>query len=199
MYPTFTINRLKRQFGLTFVESAQTVIQPATDIRASEYLQQAMERNLDLALGIGTEKARSELIIAPILVEVREFYQRQVSLFSGREFNINEDEGLTGYCDFLISRSPELLEVTAPVMVIVEAKKDSLNSGIPQCIASMVAAQQFNQSQENKVETVYGAVTTGKLWKFVALSQNKVSIDLNEYAIPPLETVLAFLTAMVGS
>jgi len=196
-YQKFTTNRLKRQFGLTFVEGSQPVITPV-EVSPSNYIQQTIERNLDLALGTGTEKVRSELIIAPILVEVREFYKRQVSLFSGKEFNVNEDEDLTGYCDFLLSRSPELLEITAPVMVIVEAKQDALNPGIPQCVAAMVAAQQFNEAQGNEVPTIYGAVTTGKLWKFVALTHSTVNIDLNEYAIPPLEEVLSFLVAMAA-
>jgi len=42
-----------------------------------------------LALAIGTEKARSEMIIAPVLIEVRRQMQRKISLFSGVDFPVD--------------------------------------------------------------------------------------------------------------
>ena len=35
----------------------------------------------------------------------------------------------------------------APVVVVVEAKNENMKQGIIQCIAEMVAAQQFNQQR----------------------------------------------------
>jgi hypothetical protein len=195
-YQKFTIAKLKKQFGLKFHEQTSPLVTPQP-IQASDHLQETIRRNLDLALSTGTEKIRSELIVAPLLVEVREHYQQRISLFSGKEFNVDEDAGLNGYCDFLISGSPELLEITEPVMVIVEAKQDSLNLGIPQCVSAMIAAQQFNQLQGHPLPRIYGASTTGKLWKFFALEETTVSIDLNEYALPPVETILSFLVTMM--
>ncbi|MBW4616672.1 MAG: hypothetical protein KME21_26190 [Desmonostoc vinosum HA7617-LM4] len=195
-YQKFTIAKLKKQFGLKFYEGRSQVIQPQA-IAPSDYLRETIRRNLDLALGVGTEKIRSELIVAPLLVEIREHFEQKISIFSGKEFNVDDDAGLNGYCDFLISGSPELLEITDPVLVIVEAKQDSLNAGIAQCVAAMVAAQQFNEVQGNPIQTIYGASTTGKLWKFIALDKTTVTIDLNEYTLPPLEDVLSFLAAMM--
>jgi hypothetical protein len=195
-YQKFTIAKLKKQFGLKFYEVRSQVIQPQA-IAPSDYLRETIRRNLDLALGVGTEKIRSELIVAPLLVEIREHFEQKISIFSGKEFNVDDDAGLNGYCDFLISGSPELLEITDPVLVIVEAKQDSLNAGIAQCVAAMVAAQQFNEIHGNLIQPVYGASTTGKLWKFIALDKTTVTIDLNEYTLPPLEEVLSFLAAMM--
>jgi hypothetical protein len=195
-YQKFSIAKLKKQFGLRFEEGQTPVIQPQA-IAPSDYLQETVRRNLDLALGVGTEKIRSELLVAPMLVELREHFQKQISIFSGKEFNVDEDAGLNGYCDFLVSGSPELLEITEPVLVIVEAKQDSLNLGIPQCVAAMVAAQQFNELQGNPMRRVYGASTTGKLWKFIALEETTVTVDLAEYPMPPLETILSLLAAMM--
>jgi hypothetical protein len=56
---------------------------------------------------------------------------------------------LSGVCDFLISRSPEQLLIEAPVIVIVEAKKQNLKGGWGQCIAEMVAAQRFTPPKSN--------------------------------------------------
>ncbi|WP_338043173.1 hypothetical protein [Okeania hirsuta] len=85
------------------------------------------------------------MIISPIIVELRKYFNRQISLFSGTEFNVDKSKGLTGRCDFIISYSPKQLEVTAPVVKIVEAKNDNIKSGLAQCIAEMVAAQLFNR------------------------------------------------------
>ncbi len=195
-YQEFTIAQLKKQFALQFREVRSPIVQPQP-IVPSDYLRETIRRNLDLALGVATEKIRSELIVAPLLVEIREHFEQKISIFSGKEFNVDEDAGLNGYCDFLISGSPELLEITHPVLVIVEAKQDSLNAGIAQCVAAMVAAQQFNDIQGNSFQPVYGASTTGKLWKFMALDKMIVKIDLNEYPLPPLEEVLSFLVVMM--
>ena len=76
-----------------------------------------------------------------MLLELRRIFDRKISFFSGIEFNIDKERGLNGFCDFLISCSPEQLFVKAPVIAIVEAKNENIMSGIGQCIAEMVAAQ----------------------------------------------------------
>ena len=50
----------------------------------------------------------------------------QIGLFSGNDFTVDPAAGLNGWVDFLISLSPEQLEIEAPVAVIVEAKKQEL-------------------------------------------------------------------------
>lgn len=75
-----------------------------------------LEQTLPLA-SVGSEKARSELIISPILIEVRRIFNQEISIFSGEDFTVDELSGLNGICDFLISRSPEILSIEAPVIV----------------------------------------------------------------------------------
>jgi len=72
----------------------------------------------------------SEMIIAPILIEVRKQLQSQFILFSGIDFNVDLEKGLTGFCGFIISSSSELLFVSAPVMMLVEAKKEDILAGL---------------------------------------------------------------------
>jgi hypothetical protein len=76
------------------------------DHAISPLLQMLLEENVPLALAINTEKARSELIVTPILLEVWRLMRREISLFSGIEFNVAPDRGLNGVCDFILSRSP---------------------------------------------------------------------------------------------
>ena len=128
---------------------------------------------------------------------VKEALNNEISLFSGEEFNVEAETGLTGICDFILSCSKEQLFVKAPVAMLVEAKKENLKVGLGQCIAEMVAAQKFNQKAKNSISTIYGTVTTGTFWRFLKLEENTVTIDLTEYPLPPIESVFNQLISMV--
>ncbi len=52
-----------------------------------------------------------------------------VNLFQGVEFTVDEAKGLKGICNFIITKSPEVLIITAPVIAIVEAQKEDINAG----------------------------------------------------------------------
>src|SRR5205085_3675262 len=121
----------------------------------------------------------------------------RISLFSGVEFNVDVEQGLRGVCDFLLSLSPEQLAIEAPVVTIVEAKNENVKQGIVQCVAEMLAAQRFNEDRENGIHTVFGAVTTGSVWKFLRLSGAIASIDRNEYHISQVERIVGILVAML--
>ncbi|MEB3282901.1 MAG: hypothetical protein VKK42_28670 [Lyngbya sp.] len=196
VYGEFTLRKVKQAFGLTTVEGSG-FFPPLEPIFPSEMLSAFLEESLPLAVAMGSEKARSELIISPILVEVRKILNRKVSLFSGEDFSVDASVGLTGVCDFLISRSPEQLTIEAPAVVIIEAKKADLNSGIGQCIAEMVAAQKFNVENNQPIATIYGSVTSGTAWRFLKLEEQTVTIDLRDYPLPPTEVILGILVWMV--
>ena len=122
-----------------------------------------------------------------------------MSLFSGREFNVDAARGLSGYCDFLISRSPEQLVIESPVIALVEAKNDNIQSGLGQCMAETIAAQIFNQRQENDIQTIYGVVTTGSIWKFFKLEGIAIEIDTSEYFINNVGKILGILIKFIES
>jgi hypothetical protein len=198
-YKNFTtIGKVKEAFGLTTVEGVCFL--PNIDvITPSATLTAFLEESLPLAVATGSEKARSEMIISPVLIEVRKILQRQVSLFSGEEFDVDAEVGLNGFCGFLISRSPEQLEIEAPVVIIVEAKKADLKSGIGQCVASMVAAQRFNSMKNNLIPAIYGCVSSGTQWRFMKLEEKIVTIDFTDYPLSPVGQILATLVWMVES
>lgn len=182
-----TINQVKASFDLNIsLINLFTQIEP---IEPSEYLKITLKRNLQVAFDNDTEKARSELIIAPLLIEIKEIFNGNVSLFSGRDFNVDIANGLNGFCDYILSASEFTLEIEAPVIAIVEAKNESTNVGLGQCIAEMVAAQRFNQARDRNTQSIYGAVTTGRLWRFLTLSEQTVLIDKEELVIEDPEDV----------
>jgi hypothetical protein len=195
-YSQFTIDVISETFGFTISER----IGIFTDVPAVDYstiLAQTLKEYIPLAVAIATEKARSEFIIAPILFELKKQLVNRISLFSGKEFNVAPEQGLSGFCDFLISLSPEQLFIQAPVVTIVEAKNDNIQLGLGQCIAEMIAAKLFNERKENKIEIIYGVVTTGSVWKFMRLIEERIEVDLDEYFIQDIGKILGILRSFV--
>ena len=121
-YSQFSVEQIKTNFGITLTRTVDLFADIA-EIEPSSFLKETLQFNLPLALEINSEKARSELIVAPILVAIKKLLPERMSLFSGREFNVDAARGLSGYCDFLISRSPEQLVIESPVIALVEAQK----------------------------------------------------------------------------
>ena len=196
-YSEFTLDKIVKAFNLKTSERIN-LFADTLAIECSSFLIQTLKYNVSLALAINTEKARSELIIAPILLELRRQLQDRISLFSGTEFNIAPELGLNGTCDFLISQDPELLFIRSPVVALVEAKKENINSGLGQCVAEMVAAQIFNEQEGNNLSTIYGVVTSGNIWKFLKLEAQVISIDAVEYYLQDLPKILGILVSFVS-
>ena len=196
-YEGFTLKLLIERFGLTItqVNHLYATIAP---IVPSDLLVAVLDRGLPLVISKGTEKARSEHVIAPILLEVREILKRTIAVFSGVAFNVDRKLGLHGFCDFLISQNPLLLEIQAPVLMLAEAKKEDLPSGVPQCLAEMIAAQRFNEARGQAREKIFGVVTSGTDWRFLQLEGTQATLDLREYTISEIEEILGILVFMVS-
>lgn len=195
-YRNFDLKKVQRELGVTLREN-QNVFSDIQGVPISPTLDTILRENIPLARAINTEKARSELIIANILVEVRKILQHNVSLFSGIEFNVDMEKGLNGFCDFILSASQEQLLLNSPVVAIVEAKNENIIGGLGQCIAEMVAASMFNKAEGNDVMSVYGAVTTGTAWRFMKMQGLDVLIDLDEYPIEHPGKIIGILLEMV--
>jgi len=196
-YSDFTLQEVVQRFQLV-LEEQHNLFGIVPEVIPGDFLCAILDENVPLALALSTEKARSELMIAPVLVEVRKLAHRQISLFSGADFPVDATQGLTGVCDFLIAQSREQFFIHAPVVVIVEAKNENFKVGLGQCSATMMAAQCFNARAGTGLTTIYGAVTTGNVWKFLQLEEHTLFIDLPEYHIERVGKILGILLTMVG-
>jgi hypothetical protein len=196
-YSDFTVGKVKHTFGIETIEG-KTFFPLIVPVMPSSTLLEILDETLPLAVASPSEKAKSELLISPILVEVRKYLKRRVSLFSGQDFPVDASVGLVGICDFLISRSTEQLEVESPVIVLVEAKKADINSGMGQCMAEMEAARRFNEQAGETAKPIYGCVTSGLLWRFLKLDGNQMTVDLKDYSLDPLGDLLGKLVWMCG-
>ncbi len=211
-YNNFTVEEAEDKFGLVF--RSNHFIPELKPIFPSDWLTETLSRMLPVARVAGSEKARSEFIIAPILMELKRLANDEISIFSGKEFNVDKELGLNGVCDFLISKSPDQVKLSAPILALVEAKKGVLEDGWGQpatqdsketfeqsvavCIAEMFAARKFNESREKPIDFIYGIVTSGSLWHFLQLRENLILFDPNEYSLSPIEQLLAVMNWMVG-
>ena len=195
-YSNFTLETVRKAFDIEEVDIAG-LFSESEPMAPSELLTAVLARNVPLATAIGTEKAKSEMIVADVLVELREQLNLSISLFSGIDFNVDSENGLVGVCDFLISLSPVQFVLEAPVIVLVEAKKDDLEVGLGQCVAEMIAAQYFNAERGNDVLCIYGAITSGREWRFLKLEGKKLYIDMTVYPITQCDKILGVLADMV--
>jgi len=196
-YSEFTLESVQKTFQLETVRSVG-IFSEMEPVVPSAYLTTGLARKASLATAIGTEKARSEMIVADVLVELLEHFDRRISLFSGIDFNVDAEKGLTGVCDFLVSLSPEQFYLEAPVIILVGAKNLDLKLGIGQCVAEMVAAQHFNTEKGNDISYVYGASTTGIDWQFFKLEAKCLHIDMATYTLERCDRILGILSSMVA-
>ena len=195
-YSNFTLETVQKTFQLDTVRS-KGLFSEIEPVLPSTYLTTGLEKKAPLATAIGTEKVRSELIVADVIVELLEHFDYRISFFSGIELNVDAEAGLTGVCDFLVSLSPEQFYLESPIIALVEAKNLDLKLGLGQCVAEMLAAQRFNAERGNDISTVYGASTTGVEWLFLKLEGKCLQLDMSTYTIERCDRILGILSSMV--
>ena len=196
-YSNFTLETAQKTFQLETVRS-KGLFSEIEPVIPSAYLTTGLKKKAPLATAIGTEKVRSELIVADVIVELLEHFDYRISFFSGIEFNVDAEKGLSGVCDFLVSLSPEQFYLEAPIIALVEAKNLDLKLGLGQCVAEMLAAQRFNAERGNEIPYIYGASTTGVDWIFLKLEGKCLHIDMTIYQIAQCDRILGILSSMVA-
>ncbi len=148
--------------------------------------------------GICTEKAKSEFIIAPLLLELRHLTGRRFSVFSGMELNVHKGRGLNGSCDFVLTKGGNQHLREAPIIGILEAKtEDFSRQGIGQCIAAMYAAQIRNAKSGWAAPRVFGARTTGRSWQLLRLEGSTLAVDRDAFRPAGLPEMLGGVLAQI--
>ena len=198
-YNNFTLDSVKNQFKLKITDERFCESLPLVEPQPS--MLDIFNQSFRLAEVARTEKAKSELLVSPILVEARRLTNERVQLFSGEEFDVDRERGLNGFCDFLFSKSENPFTIDAPVLMLVVgaacpqdiAKRGEIETGLGQCVAEMLAAQFYNQSQEQSTPVIYGCVTSGTIWQFLKLEGSSVTIDPTNYFVVPVQKILGIL------
>ena len=188
------LDQIPNQLGITLkAESELYTHIPNSDV--SPWFTETIKRSYIKAIRINTENARQALIVDPVLIELSQ--QCNISFFLENSFNVDSHKGLTGNPDGIITKSENQLYISSPVVVLVEAKKSDLGSGLAQCIAEMEAARLFNEKAENSITTIYGIVTDGALWQFLSLSDNTATIDSYLYSFGSGQKIIAIIKSFL--
>ena len=197
-YSNFTLTEVIEKFDLLLVNSR--LFEGLLPIAPSVWLNETLNLGLDFALKSGSEKARSEFIVAPILLEMERINDQKFAIYSGMNLDADKERGLSGECDFILSKGAIAYTIQTPIFALVEAKKNDVESGLGQCIAQMFGAQVVNlrHNQKEQIDTVYGCVTTGERWQFMKLSGQVVSIDVDRYYINEIEKIIGCLQAILS-
>src|SRR5437763_9292233 len=191
-YSEFTLEAVERQFGIVTQEAALFPDSPAAQV--PDWLPGWLARGTRLALL--SEKSRSEFIVVPILLAARELSGDQLAIYSGQRLDVDPEKGLVGECDFILAVGPALPPLHAPVMTVVEAKKNDIEIGLGQCIAQMVAARKFNDAAGRAESPVYGCVTSGETWQFLRLADRAALLNRDRFYLDNVAGILGVLGAI---
>ncbi len=197
-YSNFSLKEVRKRFELS--EERKPLFSSTTDQKPSDWLLQTLKYNEDAALI--SEKERSELLVSPVLTELRQRNNKIFSVYSGANLDADASLGLNGDgwpmpCDFILTKSPQLISIESPIFCLVEAKKDDIINAFGQCVAQMLGARIYNQNDGKSIETIYGCVTTGIEWQLLKLENNVITIDTELYTIQNLPKLLGALQAVV--
>ncbi len=175
-YNKFTLERVVEQFNIN-TQPWLDYLAGVKELPPSVMLKTFLEQNHEWALSQLTEKARSELMVMPILADIRNQAKNEITIFSGKSFDVDTKLGLKGLCDFIVSKSSDIFVLRAPIAAIVEAKKGAIEIAWGQCAAEMIAARLFNEKHKIKIPFIYGVVTSGDNWQFLKLDQSILYIQ----------------------
>jgi hypothetical protein len=194
-YADFSLDLFRQSFHIQLQQAPLfATVQPVV---VPTWLAEILAKGLPLALG--SEKARSEFIIAPILLTMRELNANRVAIYSGQRLDSDLSRGLVGECDFILTMTPPLPIIQTPIISIVEAKKNDIESGLGQCAAQMLGAYELNQREQTGIDTIYGCVTTGEAWQWLKLTNQTLIIDTQRYYINELEQILGVIQAVLDT
>jgi hypothetical protein len=194
-YADFDLKKVVRTFGLT-EDNETNLFKEIDPIEPSDFLRPWLDDYAAIAMGVNSEKARSEFIIAPMLAEMMHQSGGLVNVLPGVTFAVDPPQGLVGFCDYLITKSRNVYYVQAPVLAVVEAKREDIVAGLGQCAAEMVAIQLFNEREGEPQAAVHGCVTSGTVWRFLRLQGKQLMIDVPEYYFHETAKILGILVSI---
>ena len=183
-----TISEVQEKFRIMYAEDNFVTAEPSTP--SAEFLRD-FEFTREHINVFGSEAARCEAIIFPVLKESYKAYADRYALWIKQ--SIGYDDVLNGTPDYFISTRSELGKtvVGSPLILLVEAKKNDFEQGWGQCLAELVAAQRINTKNIDSSADfpVYGIVTDGTLWQFGRLIGDTFTQNKTDFALANLPTL----------
>jgi hypothetical protein len=180
-FASFKQSQAFKQLNISRLLEWQIEAQP---VKPSEFFAQRLARlkRFDLR---SSEKSK-ELLIDAICEEALEDFE-QLKIWKGTGI---ESDVLCGNPDYIVAGNKDYLD--APLLCIVEAKRDDFTQGLAQCLVEMQACQ-WNNQQIGKIIDVFGIVTNGEGWKFYKLTSTGKVYETLLYTVLDMEMLLGAL------
>ena len=194
-YSNFKLKDIERIAHLK--EVVTNLFSTVTPLNPSDWLKETLSKSSHLVPK--SEKSRSELLIMPLLLEILDYNNYSFTIFSGESLDADMARGLSGECDFILSKGEKSYTIQSPIFALVEAKQNIIENSLGQCVAQMVGAKIFNETDGNKVDVIYGCVSNGTEWQFLKLENDIIYIDDKLYFFNELNIILGILNTIVKS
>ncbi|MDQ7089680.1 MAG: hypothetical protein Q9M50_03430 [Methylococcales bacterium] len=194
-YKKFTLEKLKIQFEIEIQK--QSLFTNIESLEQSAWLIESL--NIANLIPLTSEKAKSELVIMPILAEILKKNQHKISLYSGILLNADNKQGLNGECDFIFSNNPHSYFLESPIFALVEAKNDNIDYGMAQCIAQMIGADLFNQKHDISIPCIYGCISNSDAWQFLKLENKQIIIDNKRHYLDNVGGLLGIFQHIINT
>jgi hypothetical protein len=181
---TVDAEELLAEFGYGLCKGKLVLPQGVVDIDVAG-LRSQLEEDLTY-VDLSSEAARREILIAPILMRVCRSLKSKLKI----EYSLNVSEFLRGSLDYYLQGAQNV--------VVIEAKQADLTRGFTQLAVELIALDQWTNSD---APLLYGAVTTGDVWRFGVLDRGSklVTQDLNLFRVPEdLPTLLSSFVGILG-
>jgi hypothetical protein len=178
---TVDAEELLAEFGYGLCKGKLLLPQGVVDIDVAG-LRSQLEEDLTY-VDLSSEAARREILIAPILMRVCRSLKSKLKI----EYSLNVSEFLQGSLDYYLKN-----------MVVNVAEMADLSRGFTQLAVELIALDQWANSD---APLLYGAVTTGDVWRFGVLDRagKRVTQDLNLFRVPEdLPTLLSSFVGILG-
>lgn len=179
-YPT---EEIVAEFGYQYELTRLTL--PTGQIDADlTALKQTFYRKLP-HISLNSETARREVLVAPVLLKLLDYFVFKMDI----EYPVYVNERLKGNIDYLLR--------TADKFIVVEAKKADMEKGFTQLAVELIAMDQYT---ETAMDRLYGAITTGDLWRFGLLTRQEKRIykDIEAFRVPAdLEALCSVLVGIL--
>jgi hypothetical protein len=172
------------ELGYTLDRAELDLTRYSGELDRLEESQRRIRENLQYA-SLTSEQARRELLVAPIITDLCHYTRSQLRI----EYPLVVNNWLRGNLDYFVRANKTFL--------VVEAKNDDLSRGFTQLAVELIALEQWSNLQQS---ILYGAVTTGDIWKFGQLHcfEKHIVQDINLYRVlADFEDLMRILVAIL--
>ena len=178
----YPVEDVVKEFGYDFSDELLELPKEILPENSVDEFKNQIIKNIP-RISLNSEIARREFLVAPVLLHLLKFTTIKIA----SEYPVEAGKNLRGTLDYLLRSDKEL--------TVIEAKKADIDKGFTQLAVELIALEKY---EEDGANVLFGAVTTGDLWKFGKLerAEKKITKDINSYRVPA--DLLELFSILIG-